>query len=209
MEMFYFTDAEIDQYITDDVPYFDITTHLCKLDLNVTLSFFTRECGIISGVEEAVKIFKKLECGVGMSKNTCDTVEAGEALLSVNGKAKNIMAGWKATQNMIEYASGIATLTDKVVKIAKNVAPNIEVVATRKTMPGAKKLLTKAIMAGGASPHRLGLSETILFFEQHIELIGGWDIFCDGFQEIKHHAKEKKIDPISKPPQSYKYCRYL
>ena len=35
---------------------------------------------------------------------------------------------------------------------------------------GAKDLLTLAVMAGGAYPHRLGLSETVLIFERYVEI---------------------------------------
>ena len=42
---------------------------------------------------------------------------------------------------------------------------------TRKSMPGAKDLLACALMVGGAFPHCLGLSETVLVFETHLTFI--------------------------------------
>ena len=42
-------------------------------------------------------------------------------------------------------------------------------------------------------PHRLGLSESVLFFEQHIEIFGGWDSFAASFEEIKLKTREKRV----------------
>jgi molybdenum transport protein len=48
-------------------------------------------------------------------------------------------------------------------------------------------------MSGGAMPHRLGLSETVLIFKQHIELIGGFKALLAKMPELKIECIEKKI----------------
>ena len=60
-------------------------------------------------------------------------------------------------------------------------------------MPGAKDLLTSAVMAGGAFPHRLGLSETILVFDHHLTFFGGFDAFVEQLPAIKGRCIEKKL----------------
>lgn len=60
-------------------------------------------------------------------------------------------------------------------------------------MPGAKDLLTCAVMAGGAFPHRLGLSETVLVFEQHLSFFGGFNRFVEELPRIKARCVEKKL----------------
>ncbi len=192
--MFYFSGHEIDNFINEDLPYFDLTTNLAGLKgRKIELSFVSRDEGVLSSTEEATKVFQKLGCDTIGSKSSSERVSIGDTILSVVGSAEDVLSGWKAAQNILEYASGIATLTDKVVRLAKSVNPNTQVVATRKTMPGAKKLLIKAIVSGGAMPHRLGLSESVLFFAQHIELMGGWQQFVAHFEEIKSKTGEKKI----------------
>ena len=71
--------------------------------------------------------------------------------------------------------------------------PRCEVLTTRKSMPGAKDLLTCAVMAGGAFPHRLGLSETVLVFEHHLTFFGGFERFVDELPAIKAKCIEKKL----------------
>lgn len=73
------------------------------------------------------------------------------------------------------------------------VNPECEVLTTRKSMPGAKDLLTCAVMAGGAFPHRLGLSETVLVFEQHLAFFGGFSRFVEELPRIKARCVEKKL----------------
>ncbi|MCI5168341.1 MAG: hypothetical protein D3903_20175 [Candidatus Electrothrix sp. GM3_4] len=51
----------------------------------------------------------------------------------------------------------------------------------------------KAILAGGAYPHRLGLSETILIFENHLNLIGGREALPGLLADMKVAACEQKI----------------
>jgi len=67
------------------------------------------------------------------------------------------------------------------------------VATTRKTIPGTKKLIVKAVMAGGAFPHRLGLSESVLIFNHHINLYGGKEKIIADFAKLKNSSREKLI----------------
>ena len=48
-------------------------------------------------------------------------------------------------------------------------------------------------MSGGALPHRLGVSETILIFKQHINFMGGLDGLLKAIPSLKERACEKKL----------------
>ncbi len=94
---------------------------------------------------------------------------------------------------MLEYASGIATKTYRLVSAVRKVNPDVCVVTTRKHFPLSKKISIKAILAGGALPHRLGLSETILVFGEHLNFYGGYEKFFNDLEDIKKKVPEKKI----------------
>lgn len=51
----------------------------------------------------------------------------------------------------------------------------------------------KSIVAGGALPHRLNISETILVFKNHMNIIGGFKEFLGKVDAIKREACEKKL----------------
>jgi molybdenum transport protein len=55
----------------------------------------------------------------------------------------------------------------------QQVNSEVVVACTRKSVPGTRGLSMKAILGGGAVPHRLGSSETTLVFAQHRAFTGG------------------------------------
>ena len=60
-------------------------------------------------------------------------------------------------------------------------------------MPGVKDLLTKAVTCGGAFPHRLGASETVLVFDHHITVMGGFEAFLEALPALRGRCVEKKL----------------
>jgi len=188
--MIYFKTSEIEDFLNEDVPYFDLTSKLLGIDLNeVEISFITREDGIVCGTEEILKIFELLHIKPKNFLSSGTVVCANTTLISGIGQEYNVNTAWKISQNILEYASGIATKTNRVV----NLASGIPIYTTRKHFPGTKKISIKAILSGGALPHRLGLSETILIFKQHVNLIGGFDNLLVKIKEIKNQYSSKKI----------------
>ena len=136
---------------------------------------------------------RNLDCEVLTSGNDGQMVSAGQTFFTVRGAAVDLHAAWKACLNVFDHLSAVATKTRSMVDAAHAVNPACEILTTRKSMPGAKDLLTCAVMAGGAFPHRLGLSETVLVFEQHLAFFGGFDRFVEELPRIKARCVEKKL----------------
>ncbi len=192
--MIYITDEIIDKIIKEDMPYSDITTEMLGIgEENGTISFYTRSAGVIAGVTIAGKIFSKLDCEIISSVSEGAQLTAGSLIFQAKGKASALHAGWKISLNTLEYLSGIATLCHEMAEIAYSVNKNIMLAATRKSMPLSRELVTLAFQAGGVSAHRLGLSETVLIFKQHLEFIGGLDNLESVIKSSKHKMAEKKI----------------
>jgi len=187
-------DSEVERLIDEDIPYGDLTTHLLGIgESQGRIAFTTREETTLCCTEEASKVLKK--CGVTttfyMPSGT--RLPAGIEFLTADGSAQALHAGWKVALNLLEYASGIATRTGRIVEKSRAVNPSISVVTTRKSFPGTKKIAIKAVTAGGALPHRLGLSETVLVFKQHTAFLGGLEVFLGSVSELKLKARETKI----------------
>lgn len=207
--MLYISDHIIDELIKEDIPYIDLTTLLLGIsDQKGTIQFFSREDAVICGVEEVNRIFRRLGIESLYSLPSGSKVSGGELLLKAQGNVGNLHQAWKVSLNILEYCSGIASRTRRLVDKAKAVNPKIEVVTTRKNLPGTKELAIKAIVAGGALPHRLGLSETILVFEQHMNFLGGFDGLLEGLAEIRGKSLEKKvIVEVKSLEDAIKLCR--
>jgi len=161
-------DALLAEFLADDVRLGDLTTHLLGIGSQPALmTFAAREPLVLAGAEEAARIIEMTGAAVVLQTSSGTSLAGGGPILTASGPAGALHRSWKVAQTLVEIASGMATATRRIVDAARAIRPNIAVACTRKTVPGAKLLSIKAIMAGGATPHRLGLSETILVFEEH------------------------------------------
>jgi molybdenum transport protein len=187
-------DSYIERFIEEDMPYGDLTTSLLGIGaLQGEITFTSREPTTLCCTEEAARVLERCGATVSFLLQSGTTVETGVTILSASGSAGSLHAGWKVALNLLEYASGIATRTRKIVNRVKEVNPTITILATRKSFPGTKKVAMKAIMAGGALPHRLGLSESVLVFRQHTVFCGGLEHFLSTMNRLKAKAPEQKI----------------
>jgi molybdenum transport protein len=187
-------DTDLDRFIEEDMPYGDLTTSLLGIGGEKgEISFTSREKSVACCTEEAGRVLGKCGAKVTFALPSGTAVEPGTMLLQAEGTAAALHAGWKVALNLLEYASGIATRTDSIVGKARAVNPDIAVVTTRKSFPGTRKISMKAIMAGGAQPHRLGLSESVLVFSQHTVFLGGLEPFLETLSSLKKRAPEHRI----------------
>jgi molybdenum transport protein len=168
--MIYFSDSEIDGFIAEDVPYFDLTAEILGVEGKASISFVSREDGVVSGIEEVARICQKLGLACEVHAKSGKQVAKGELLISAQGEAKAVLKAWKPSQNILEYTSAVATQTAKMVEAIRAVSPHTHFATTRKTIPATKKLALKAVLSGGGYAHRLGLSETVLIFDQYVGL---------------------------------------
>jgi len=185
---------EIDRLIKEDVPYIDLTSWSLGIrEQTGRIAYFTREDCVVCGTEEVGMVFERLNIKTEKIVPSGKQIKAGEEMISGTGRGCDLNMAWKVGQNILDNCSGIATKTYEVVKKVKSVNPDISVLTTRKGFPGTKTLATKAIMTGGAMPHRLGLSETVLIFKHHIDYIGGFDTLIAKTPELKIECLEKNI----------------
>lgn len=189
-----FSNARIDAFIEEDVPYIDLTCEVLGVHNQPgEMEYFTRESCVLAGTDIARRIMRNLGCEVLASSEDGQLVSAGQTFFTVRGAAADLHAAWKVCLNVFDHLSAVATKTRSMVDAVHAVNPECEVLTTRKSMPGAKDLLTCAVMAGSAFPHRLGLSETVLVFEQHLAFFGGFNRFVEEMPRIKARCVEKKL----------------
>jgi len=200
--MIYFTDAEIDQLIGEDYPYFDLTSLSVKLGSKVArISYTTKQNTVICCTEEVLKIFEKFKITPTLFSFSGEQIEKGIKFLEGEGLAQNVHAIWQTTANLLEFASGIATRTRSLVEAANLAIEGIPVVTTRKTIPFTKKIALKAVRIGGGHIHRLNLSDSILIFDNHIKFLGGIEALVKKVPEIRKRAPGKKITAEVKTPR--------
>jgi molybdenum transport protein len=192
--MFNLSLSELEKYIQDDIPYDDLTTSLQNCNEKYAqIEVFTREDITLSCMEEASKIAQLLNCEVNFSKKSKEKASKGEVILQFQGLYEDIHKAWRLTQILLEYSCKISTVASKMKELIDKVNTNCELLTTRKTFPFSKRFCIKAAICGGASPHRLGLSETILFFDGHRIIYKNNKEFYENVKKIKEHTSEKMV----------------
>jgi len=132
-----------------------------------------REDLICAGLPMAERVFRALdsEMKIELRVQEGDLVSKGQVLLHLDGKARAILTGERASLNFLGRLCGIATLVHRFVEKISGTRARIR--DTRKTTPGLRLLEKYAVKTGGGTNHRIGLYDAILLKENHIALAGG------------------------------------
>lgn len=201
--MLFVADARVDELIAEDVPYIDLTTELLGIGKDRgRMTYVTREDCVVAGTDVNLGIARRLGLSVEYATDDGERARAGGELLTVSGRASSLHAMWKVGQNVYDRLSAVATKTRAMVDAAHAVNPACEILTTRKSQPGSKDLLTLAVMAGGAWPHRLGVSETVLVFPQHTAFLGGFEGLLAALPSMRAKCVEKKIFVEASPDEA-------
>ena len=185
------SDAALDALLAQDAPLGDLTTTVLGIaPAPGRITFAARGDMVLAGVEEAARLLERVGAVARPLAASGDRVAAGTMFLEGKGPAEALHLAWKVSQTLVEYMSGIATRARRIVDAARAVNPAVVVACTRKNFPGTKEASVRAVLAGGASMHRLGLSETLLVFAEHRAFLPA---DRDWIASIKAHAPERKL----------------
>ena len=175
--------------LAEDIHDGDITTRSIFLEnKSATAEVIARETMILCGLDVFQAVFKKLDAKVTFSSGKFsdgDEVLAGEIIIKVQCGVVPLLEGERSALNILQWLSGIATLTDRYVK---KVAP-VKVLDTRKTTPGLRVFEKYAVACGGAINHRFGLYDQVLIKDNHIEAAGG---ISNAVSAIRKNVSENK-----------------
>lgn len=192
--MFGLNDSELLEYIKEDVSYFDLTTYLQNVsDKKARMDVYTRDEIVVSCSEEAARIAELVGCKVEFMLASKQKAKAGDILLTFSGDYEKVHQAWRSAQVIMEYSCKIATFAYEMKEQIDSVNKRCELLTSRKTFPLSKKFCIKSVMAGGAMPHRLGLSETILFFPHHRAIYENNEAFYKAIDGFKIQTPEKRI----------------
>ncbi len=189
-----FSDQELWDYIREDIPYFDLTTHLLNAPAqNGILTIITRDSIVVASTNEAARIAELLGCEVKYKAESSSMIEKDEKVLEISGDSESLHKAWRVCQVFLEYSCGLATNAHNMLSKARSANPNCEVLITRKSFPFSKRFSLHALLAGGVMPHRLGLSESVLIFDKHRALYEDNDAFESALLSMKKRCVENKL----------------
>lgn len=160
----------IDAALAEDVGSGDPTTEsLIDRSMTGNAALVSREDGVIAGIDVATAVFTQFDPGLSAVAILEDgsTVTAGDRLVRVAGSVASILKAERTAVNFLQHLSGVATQTRRYVDAVDGY--RAQIVDTRKTTPGLRKLEKYAVAMGGGRNHRYNLADGILIKDNHIE----------------------------------------
>ncbi len=158
----------------EDIGDGDITTNnLVPPDANKTAILVAKAEGVVAGLPVAEMVFKKFDKNVEWNVKLPDgsKVNPGDVLVEFKGNYRALLTGERKALNFLQRLSGIATYANKCMQEVKG--HPVEILDTRKTLPGYRHLDKYAVRMGGASNHRFGLYDMVMIKDNHIQVAGG------------------------------------
>jgi len=151
----------------DLYPSGDITSYLLKNNINKKVKLISNQKGSIGGLEFAKQTFKLIDKKIKFipKKKEGSSIKKGDVIAIIEGNIKNILTGERVALNFISHISGVATKTNKFVKLA---GKKCKICCTRKTIPNLRVIQKYAVRLGGGTNHRFNLSDEYLIKDNHI-----------------------------------------
>ncbi len=127
-----------------------------------------REPLVVAGLAFAESAFRQLSSKIKIKKLARDGqhLKKGAPLLEISGPSRAVLSGERVALNFVQRLSGVATLTAQFVAAIKGT--RAQILDTRKTTPGWRRLEKYAVACGGGRNHRLGLFDLVLIKDNHL-----------------------------------------
>ena len=186
--------ASVRRALKEDRAKNDLTLRILNGFSNkiITAKLTVKEKAILSGTEWFEESFNQLESKIRVKWNfkEGETLPKNSLVATVKGPSSSILSGERTALNFLQFMSGISTKTSNIKKTIKN--KNIELLDTRKTIPGMRYEQKYATSVGGAKNHRFDLSDGLMIKDNHIAVAEGLENFS--FQQNLKKGKFLEIE---------------
>ena len=151
----------------DLTPLGDMTASLIPPEASGRAFIVARAAGVLAGRLCADETFRQVDDTLQARWHYDDgnEVSEGDRIGDVSGPLASILTAERTALNFLSRLSGVASLTRRYVRAAKN---DCRILDTRKTTPGLRALEKAAVRAGGGANHRGSLSDFILIKDNHL-----------------------------------------
>jgi len=151
----------------DLYPSGDITSDLIENNKVIEVKLISNENAVIGGLRFAKHAFALIDNKIKfiVRKKDGSFIRKDSLIATIKGKAKNILIAERVALNFLSHISGIATKTNRFVKLA---GKRCKICCTRKTIPNLRVIQKYAVMLGGGTNHRFNLSDEFLIKDNHV-----------------------------------------
>ncbi|MDD5313171.1 MAG: carboxylating nicotinate-nucleotide diphosphorylase [Dehalococcoidia bacterium] len=192
----YFPQIEevVERALEEDSASGDITSYiLLSPHVKAQACVISKADGILAGIEVAKLVFLTADPFLEFKSIVEDgsKIQPRDILATIEGPARSILKGERTSLNFLQHLSGIATTTSHYVDAVKGLP--VQILDTRKTIPGLRILEKYAVHAGGGYNHRMNLSDMVLIKDNHIAVMRKQGL---GIKEIVQKTRQKAAKGI-------------
>ncbi|HDK38598.1 MAG TPA: carboxylating nicotinate-nucleotide diphosphorylase [Thiolapillus brandeum] len=164
-------ESDVQRALAEDIGDGDLTAALVPLG-KVRAQIISRQQAVLSGTAWLDEVYRQVDAGVELQWHVSDgdNLQENQLVCTLYGNGVSILTAERTGLNFLQTLSGTATLTASYVAAVQGTGVNI--LDTRKTLPGLRLAQKYAVACGGGVNHRMGLYDAILIKENHIAAAG-------------------------------------
>lgn len=158
--------------LAEDVGAGDLTAALISPGVLARAEVISREAAVLCGAAWFEAVLHELDAAAVIAWQAVDgeTVAPDQILCTVQGAARALLSGERTALNFLQTLSGTATTARRYADAVRGTG--VQVLDTRKTLPGLRRAQKYAVACGGCHNHRMGLYDGILIKENHVRAAG-------------------------------------
>lgn len=169
--------ADIEQNVrhalAEDIGTGDVTAELVPAERQASARVICRESAVICGAAWVNEVFRQIDPSISVEWHVQDgaQVQPDSLIFTAQGPARALLTAERSALNFLQLLSGVATTARHYADKVQHT--QVQILDTRKTIPGLRLAQKYAVKTGGCHNHRIGLYDAFLIKENHISACGG------------------------------------
>ncbi len=198
-DKFHLVEKLINIAIDEDLKHGDPSSEIIYSNPRSNYCLLLKEDAMISGIEVFKYIFKKIDNDIEFVNFKEDSFYGKGIIGNVIGNESSILSAERTALNFLQRMSSVASSTNKLKKLINN--EKVELIDTRKTIPGWRILDKYSVLVGGGKNHRMNLGELIMIKDNHYDEKNLSKIIENGkskFPELKIEIEVENTTQLNK-----------
>lgn len=198
-DKFHLVEKLINIAIDEDLKHGDPSSEIIYNNPRSNYCLLLKEDAVISGIEVFKYIFKKIDNDIEFVNFKEDSFYGKGIIGNVIGNESSILSAERTALNFLQRMSSVASSTNNLKKLINN--EKVELIDTRKTIPGWRILDKYSVLVGGGKNHRMNLGELIMIKDNHYDEKNLSKIIENGkskFPELKIEIEVENTTQLNK-----------
>jgi len=157
----------VDIAINEDLKNGDPSSEIIFKNSQSKYNLILKEDAVVSGIEVLKYVFNKVDENLTFENFLVDSFHKSCILGTICGDEESILSAERTALNFIQRMSSVATATYNLKNLINH--PDVELIDTRKTIPGWRVLDKYSVQVGGGKNHRMNLGELIMIKDNHYD----------------------------------------